>query len=288
LAVGIGGDHAGGRWPVGKREVDSCLEGCAFSEVDGVMQQTHIAQLFHSLEKLGEFGPTAVIHHHGPFNWTVGSGHCGHKFALERVGDHERDQLFGKLERAVVVGRPGDRDVHLVGGAVGEGEEVGAGLGGGVGVGGAEGVVFVGFVRFVDGAVDLVGGDMDEAGDFVAPGGFEEVEGPVEVGADDGLGREDGAVDVGFGGEVDAGVGLDFGEDGLDGSGVGDIGFMEGVAGIGGDGGEVFEVAGVGERVDVGDVDVAGPGEREANEGGADEAGATGNGNFHLCCSSQS
>ena len=87
---------------------------------------------------------------------------------------------------------------------------------------------------------------------------------------------------------MDDGIGLDGGKDGVDGGGVGDVGFVEGIARVGGNGRQVFEVAGVGEGVHVGEAEVAGGGQGEADESGADEAGASGDEQFHLYWSSQS
>ena len=69
---------------------------------------------------------------------------------------------------------------------------------------------------------------------------------------------------------------------------IADIGLDELVAGQMIDGLEIFEVARVGEFIEVDDL--VGPvvQERHAHETGADEACAAGNDEFHLCCNSQS
>ena len=88
----------------------------------------------------------------------------GKRLALERVGDHERDELFGELEGAVVVGAVGDDGGQAVGVDPGADEMVAGGLGGGVGAVGREGRLLVeGRVVGGEGAVDLVGGDVEEA-----------------------------------------------------------------------------------------------------------------------------
>ena len=63
----------------------------------------------------------------------------------------------------------------------------------------------------VDGAIDLVGGDMHKAFELGGPRGFEQGEGAAEVGFKDRRGRVNAAIDVRFGGKVYDGVGLLFG-----------------------------------------------------------------------------
>ena len=95
---------------------------------------------------------------------------------------------------------------------VGRGLRRGVGAVGRIGRGLSEGGI-VGRER----AVDLVGGDVEEAEGGargcvqrgkVRARGFEEVEGAVDVGLEEGVGAEDGAVDVALGGEVDYGARL--------------------------------------------------------------------------------
>ncbi len=86
------------------------------------------------------------------------------RLALEGVGDHQRDELFGELVRAVVVRAVGDDGGQAVGVDPGADEVVAGGLGCGVGAVGRVGSVFVeGGVVGGQRAVDLVGGDVEEA-----------------------------------------------------------------------------------------------------------------------------
>lgn len=78
-----------------------------------------------------------------------------------------------------------------------------------------------------------------------------------------------------FGGEVHDGGGLVGFEDGFEGGGVAEVGLDEVVLGVAVEVAEGFEVAGVGEFVEVDDVEVFFEDE-EADEVGADEAGAAG------------
>ena len=136
---------------------------------------------------------------------------------------------------------------------------VGRGFAGGVrGIGGVGSVFVEGGVGGGEGAVDLVGGDVEEAELFALAFGerlvvlarcLQEGESPVDVGVEEGLGSCDGAVDVGFGGEVDDGGGLVPSKEAGDEVGVADVAVDEGVEGIVLDGCEVFRIAGVGELV---------------------------------------
>lgn len=138
----------------------------------------------------------------------------GDGFAGQDVGDHERDQFFGKLERAVVVGAVADGGVQAVGFVVRPDQVVGGGFAGGIGgVGG----IGRGFrkrrVIGLQGAVNLVCGDVVEPvagpGVFVQPdvaGRLEQGVGAHDVGFDEGVRTLDGAVHVGFRRKVDNGV----------------------------------------------------------------------------------
>lgn len=125
----------------------------------------------------------------------------------------------------------------------GEGEEVAGGLGRGVGRAGRQRVVFgEGGVRGCQAAVDLVGGDLEEAearavrfreGGEVAAGGFEQALGAENVRAQKGRGLVDRAVHVGLGGEMHHGVGSVLGKEPGEQGGVGDVAVDEVVARVG-------------------------------------------------------
>ena len=130
------------------------------------------------------------------------------RLAGEGVVDHQGDELFGELIRAVVVGAVGDERGQAIGVVPGADEVVGRGFGRGVGaVGGVGGVFMKGGVVGGERAVDLVSRDVKEAelllfragerGEVMA-GGLQEDEGAVDVGAEEGFGAGDGAVHVAF------------------------------------------------------------------------------------------
>ena len=64
----------------------------------------------------------------------------------------------------------------------------------------------------------------------VAAGGFEQDVGAGDVGLDEVAGAVDGAVDVGFGGEMDDAGGLVLGKEGIHGGPIADVGVGEAIA----------------------------------------------------------
>ena len=134
------------------------------------------------------------------------------RLAGEGVDDHQRDQLLGKMKRAVVVGAVGRQHRQAVGVMPGADQVVARRLARRIG---AVRLVGVGLAerRIVpaEAAVDLVGRDVKEAERLLLVRGqlrpvrarrLEQREGALDVGADE-LGRAvDAAVDVALGGEV--------------------------------------------------------------------------------------
>mmetsp|Transcript_5222 Transcript_5222/g.10722 ORF Transcript_5222/g.10722 Transcript_5222/m.10722 type:complete len:334 (-) Transcript_5222:444-1445(-) len=138
------------------------------------------------------------------------------------------DQLLRKLMRAVDVIPAGNDTGEFEGAVVGFNEEFGPGFGGRVGVGRFEDVFLLhrlGFEGFAL-AVDLVGGDVDEAADSpVALGRLEHDVGAEDVALGEIEGISEGVVDVGLGGEVHDGVDVFLVEDVGDEVRAGDVAF---------------------------------------------------------------
>ena len=107
----------------------------------------------------------------------------------------------------------------------------------------------------------------------VGPHCFKQAEGTDDVGLDEVFRAVDAAVDVRFGGKIDNGAGLVLGEQFGDEVEVADVTLDEGVARVSLERGEVFEVAGVGQRIEVDD-GLVGMGQPVEDEVAADEAGA--------------
>lgn len=87
----------------------------------------------------------------------------------------------------------------------------------------------------------------------VDSGLLEQMEGALDVGLEKGFGGGDGAVDVGFGGEVDDSAGPMLGEEGGDERGVADVALHEFIGWIAAKGSEVGGIGGVGEQVKIDD-----------------------------------
>ena len=192
--------------------------------------------------------------------------------AVDDVGDLPGDELLHVLVGAVVVGAVGDRGAKAVGAGPGAHEHVGGRLG--ARVRGAR-VIWrlLGELRRVverQVAVDLVGGDMVVA-DAVFADGLQQAEGALDVGAQERLGVGDGVVVVGLGGVVHDGVVAR--DDLIEQRGVADVAHDE-LHAIGRQPGDVLGVAGVGQLVQDGDVDVRVVGDDMAHEVAADEAAA--------------
>ena len=109
----------------------------------------------------------------------------------------------------------------------------------------------------------------------VGASGFEELEGTDDVGLDELSGTVDGAVDVGFGCEVDDGGGVMCGEELVEEGAISDAAVEEKVIRISFEGGKVFGVSGVSEGIEVEHFAESASYPVE-DEVGADETGAAG------------
>lgn len=192
--------------------------------------------------------------------------------AVDDVRDLARDELLHVLVGAVVVGAVGDRGAKAVGARPGAHEHVGAGLG--RAVRGARLVRrLLGELRRVverQVAVDLVGGDVVVA-DAVFADGLQQAEGSLDVRAQEGLRVGDGVVVVALGGVVDDRVVAR--DDAVQQPGVADVAHDE-LNAVGGQPGDVLGVAGVGQLVQDGHVDLRVVVDHVVHEVAADEAAA--------------
>ena len=181
------------------------------------------------------------------------------RFARQRVGDHQRDQLLGEVVRAVVVGAVAGRDRQAVGVVPGAHEVIRGGLAGRV-----RAVRFVGIgfgegrVGGLQGAVDLVGAHVVEAKDSpglalqrrpVAARGFQQGEGAVDIGAHELAGAVDAAIHVRFGGEMHDRARLVGRQQRIDQRPVADVARHKGVTCVALQALEVLQIARVGQLV---------------------------------------
>ena len=192
--------------------------------------------------------------------------------AVDDVGDLPGDELLHVLVGAVVVGAVGDGRAKPVGAGPGAHEHVGAGLGRAVRRGRPAGRLLGELRRVVERqvAVDLVGGDVVVA-DAVLPHGLQQAEGALHVGAQERLRVGDGVVVVALGGVVHDGVVA--GDDAVQQPGVADIAHDE-LHAVRRQPGDVLGVAGVGQLVQDGDVDLRVVLHHVVHEVAADEAAA--------------
>jgi len=215
------------------------------------------------------------------------------RFAFQSVEDHQRHQLFREVIGTVVVGAVGDQHRQAVGALPGSNQMIGAGFAGRVRAAGGVGRLFdkqvlcrVGcfaWVRQV--AVDIVRADVMEAevGFLfvfhrlpVVACGFQQGVGADDVGFDK-LGRAIyGAVYVAFRGQVHDGIRLMLGQYAVDFGTVADVDLLKGEAFAVAHLCRAFQIAGVGELIQVNHV-VLGVLDDVADDGGAYKAGAAGN-----------
>lgn len=192
--------------------------------------------------------------------------------AVDDVGDLPGDELLHVLVGAVVVGAVGDRGAQAVGAGPGAHEHVGGRLGGAVRRGGLIRRLLGELGRVVERqvAVDLVGGDVVVA-DAVLADGLQQAEGALHVGAQERLRVGDGVVVVALGGVVHDGVVAR--HQLIEQRGVADVAHDE-LHAVGGQPRDVLGVAGVGQLVQHGDVDVRVVVHDVVHEVAADEAAA--------------
>ena len=192
--------------------------------------------------------------------------------AVDDVGDLPGDELLHVLVGAVVVGAVGDRGAKAVGARPGADQHVGAGLG--ARVRGARPVrrLLGELGRVVERqvAVDLVGGDVVVA-DAVLPHGLEQAEGALDVGAEERLRVGDGVVVVALGGVVHDRVVAR--HQLIEQRGVADVAHDE-LHAVGGQPRDVLGVAGVGQLVQDGHMDLGMVVHHVVHEVAADEAAA--------------
>ena len=261
-AVGDVGDEPGvaaGR--VGLEFVEQRAEGVHDVDVRLFVPAAHVVDLARGAA--GEHGAdgAAVVGDEQPVADLLAVAIHGQRLAGERVGDHQRDELFREVVGAVVVGAVAGGDRQAVGVVPGAHEVVGGGFAGRV-----RAVGLVGFglgkgrIVGAEGAVHFVGADVVEAeGGLgvglerapVAAGGFEQGEGAVYVGADEVAGAVNRAIDVAFGGKVDDGAGAVLGQQAVDQLAVADVALHKDVARVALERGEVLQVARVGEGIQI-------------------------------------
>jgi hypothetical protein len=180
------------------------------------------------------------------------------RFAFERVDNHQRNQFFRMLIRAVVVRTIGDQRWHPVGSDERAYQMIARRLARGVGRARA---VRRGFrecpIGWSKRAVHLIGRDVEEAcavgRQSRTPGmqrGVQQSEGSEHVGLQKGLGIGDGSVDVGLGCQMDNAREPVFLEQAAHQIRVADIALDENNAAVGDQGLEAADIGRIGHGVD--------------------------------------
>src|SRR5579872_2466895 len=203
----------------------------------------------------------------------------GKRLILERVGNHEGNELFRKLVRPVVIGSARNDTGKAVGANERSHQQVGSGLACRIRAVGLQGIALVGGAPRRNVAVDLVCGNVEEARDLQIAGHLQQNERAANIGVDDRSGLIDAAVHMGFGGKMHYGVTPVHG--GAHSDAIADIAADKAVTGVGGHSFEVQKIAGVSENIVIDQAVAAGPGEEVVNEIGADKSGATSDKDFH-------
>lgn len=192
--------------------------------------------------------------------------------AVDDVRDLPGDELLHVLVGAVVVGAVGDRGAKPVGAGPCAHEHIGGRLGRAVRRARVVRRLLDELGRVVERqvAVDLVGGDVVVA-DAVLADSLQQAEGALDVGAQERLRVGDGVVVVALGGVVHDGVVAR--DDAVQQPGVADVAHDE-LHAVVGQAGDVLGVAGVGQLVQDGNVDVRVVVDDVVHEVAADEAAA--------------
>src|SRR6266702_3913807 len=215
----------------------------------------------------------AVVKHIEPVADVAAAAIQRHLVPVNQVGHKQRDDLLGELIGPVVVGAAGHHHVQLKGGGIRQRHQRAACLARRVRRRRLQPVMLA--ERPVnDGAVLLVGADLQEAAHASMPCRLGQRRDPERVGPHRLQRRHDRAVHVRLGGEVHHHVvaGQDLGEQAR----ITDVALQEPVVGFCLQVGDAGAGTGIGQLVEVGDFGVRVGGQQVPHVVGADEAGTTG------------
>lgn len=191
------------------------------------------------------------------------------RLAIQRIEDDQRDQLFGEMIGAVVVGAVGNDGRQAISTAPGSHQMVAGGLGGRIGAaGGVRGgfskewqwLTSGDFIRMGQIPIHLVGGDVVEAESRLArlvqtvPIGaccFQQHIGADDIGLDEVGGARDGAINVTLGGQMHYGIGLVGNEDPIQFGAVANVNLFKRIAVASRDSRQGFQVARIGQLIEV-------------------------------------
>src|SRR5882724_11875071 len=192
-------------------------------------------------------------------------------FVFLRVGNDQRNQFLGKLERAVVVGATENDCGDAIGIGICRHEMVRGSLAGGIRTPRVEDGFFREAAAGRRASINFVRADVDESREFTCPGSFEQALRTRNVGAKEGRSIFNAAVDMGFGGEIDKRVKAAFENIG-DRLGIADVAANKVVTRVRGQVAQALRVSGVGQLVEIDDVYIAASAQNVSNEIRADES----------------
>jgi len=202
------------------------------------------------------------------------------------IVDHQRNQLLRKLVRPVVVGAAGDVDRHAVGVMERAHKMIRAGLGSGIRAVRAERsrlreIPFLAerAVHLIRGHLQILAAGLPGAVLRVIPGllaALQQIDRAHHIGLDKDFRIVDGAVHMGFRREVDDAFRIVFLQQGADQGGVADIALHKHMAGILLNPLQILQIAGIGQFVQIDNLDVRMLLQHVVHEVRTDEAGAAG------------
>src|SRR5882724_1356623 len=195
----------------------------------------------------------------------------GQPFVFLRVGNDQRNQFLGKLERTVVVGATENNCGDAIGIGICRHEMIRRSLAGGIRTPWVEDGFFREAAAGRRASINFVRADVDESREFTCPGSFEQALRTGNVGAKEGRSIFNAAVDMGFGGEIDKRVKAAFENIGNR-FGIANVAANKVIPRVRGQVAEALRVSGVGQLVEIDDVYIATAAENVSNEIRADES----------------
>ena len=242
--------------------VDLAHPAITEDEVDGLAVILHI-------QPVADIQPLAVHR-----QWLV----------IQRIGDHQWDQLLREVIRTVVVGAAAHRDGQAVGAVVRQHQQIRACLGRAVRTGGVDGCLLgkeqVGTIQRQV-TVHLVGGHLMVTLDAILPAGVQHDLRTQNVGLQEDLRVLDGAIHMTFGGKVHHHVGMLLLKQVVDGLAVTDVRLHETEVGLVHDAFQRGQVARIGQLVHADNAILRVLVQHIENEVAADKSGTAGDDDGH-------
>ena len=261
-------------------------DGLDDEDVGALVVAAHVVHLADLAAVCHHINGLAVILHIQPVADLHTVAVDGQLLVVLDVVDHQGDQLLRELVGAVVVGAAGDVDGHAVGVVEGHDEHIGAGLGGGVGAVGAQGRGLHKEAVCAQSAVHLIGGHLQvllalfpSLGIGVVPcllGALQQVDGAHHVALHKDLRILDGAVHMALGGKVDDVVEIVLCKQALHQLLVADIALHEHMAGVALHVLQVFQIARIGQLIQIDQQDLRVFFEHIVHKVGTDKTGTAG------------